>query len=220
MQPAPIRHRPCRSPAGFLPRRRRRRSGDGGCPYRRKSAPRCARHSVAKRAEPIGIVLEQSHHHADRLLVLDGDAANGIERIEEAGVLDQDQGAFIAIGQSGGDADAFILLANTNEPQVCISRDRRQQPGTCGDIGHRQDVFDRACLDRGDDAAAVQQPTRLGSSTMAPSSAPKICPSVDRRSSAKSRHERPAFLSSDLRALFVVPRRLRRRAVRPGSEAT
>ena len=79
------------------------------------------------RAARVRIVLQQSDHHADRLLVLDRDAADGIDRIEKAGVLDQDQRALVGIGQAGGDADAFVLLADADEAQVLVVRDRRQQ---------------------------------------------------------------------------------------------
>ena len=57
-------------------------------------------HAIAVRftRRQIRIVLQQPNHHADRLLVFDGDAADGVDRVEKAGVLDQDQGALVAIG--------------------------------------------------------------------------------------------------------------------------
>ena len=71
---------------------------------------RCARREVR-------IVLQQADHHADRLLVFDGDAANGIDGIEKAGVLDQNQGALIGIRESGSDADALVFFADANQPE-------------------------------------------------------------------------------------------------------
>src|SRR6185437_11324495 len=52
-------------------------------------------HAVAWRGagREIRLVAEQADHHADRLLVLDRNAADGIDRIEKARVLDQDQRA-------------------------------------------------------------------------------------------------------------------------------
>ena len=102
-------------------------------------------HAVARQflRRLFGIVLQQPDHHADRLLVLHRDAADGVDRVEEAGVLDQDQRALVAIGEPGGDADALVFLADADEAQVLVLGDRRQQPGAGDDVGHRKDIFDR-----------------------------------------------------------------------------
>ena len=75
---------------------------------------------------------------------------------EKAGVLDEDQRALVAIAEPGGDADAFVLLADADETQIAIARDRPQQAGAGHDIGHREDEFDAAVLDRREDVRPVQ----------------------------------------------------------------
>src|SRR5262245_18558251 len=97
---------------------------------------------------------KQPDHHADRLAVLDRDAADGVDGVEKARVLDQHERALVAVGKTGGDADAFILLADADELECGITRYGPQQSAARDDIGHREDELDAARLDRGDDARA------------------------------------------------------------------
>ena len=99
--------------------------------------------------QPFRLVTEQADHHDDRLLVLDRDRADGVERVEKARVLDQDQGALVAVGEARGDADALVLLADAHEPQILVGRDREQKTLAGHDIGHSEHELDAALLDRG-----------------------------------------------------------------------
>ncbi len=115
-------------------------------------------HPVARRIARRGarVMLQQADHHADRLRIFDRDAADGVYRIEKAGVLDQGQRALVAIGEPGRDADAFVLLAHADELECGVARDRPQQAAAGDDVGHRQHVFDAARLERGDDRRAFE----------------------------------------------------------------
>src|SRR6185312_13778760 len=115
-------------------------------------------HAIARRSARrlVGVVAEQADHHADRLLVLDADAADGVERVEEAGVLDQDQRALVGVGQARRDADALVLLADADQAKILVAGDRRQQARRGDDIGQRQHVLDAARLECGDDAVAMK----------------------------------------------------------------
>src|SRR5262249_57315455 len=103
-----------------------------------------------------GSVLQEPGHHAERLAKLDADAADGVDGIEKAGVLDQRQRALIAIGEATRNADAFVLLADADELEGRIARNGPQQSAAGDDVGHREDEFDPARLERGDDARAVK----------------------------------------------------------------
>ena len=115
-------------------------------------------HAVARRIARgrCRIVLQEPDHHADRLAKLDPDAADGVDGIEKAGVLDEGQRALVAIGEARRDADAFVLLADADELEGRIARNRPQQPAARDDVGHREDELDRARLERGNDARASQ----------------------------------------------------------------
>ena len=116
-------------------------------------------HSVAlrlPRRNP-GFLLEQADHHADRQPIFDRDAADRIDGVEEAGLLDQQQRAPPAIGKAGADADALVLLAHADEARLGYLRELAQQAFAGGDVGHRNDEFDAARLDLADDAGAVEE---------------------------------------------------------------
>ena len=89
--------------------------------------------------------------------VLDGDAADRVDRIEQAGLLDQEQRAAIAVGEPGADRDALVLLADAHEARVAHLRERAQQALTRRDVGHRDDELDPARLDLADDARAAKE---------------------------------------------------------------
>ena len=89
-------------------------------------------------------------------------AADRVERVEEAGVLDQDQRALVAIGEPGGDADAFVFLAHAHELELLVRRDREQQPLAGDDVGNGEDELDAALLDGRDDFRAGQRDLRVG----------------------------------------------------------
>src|SRR5215467_9426820 len=115
-------------------------------------------HAVARRIarRGRGIVPEQSDHHADRLAILDRDAADGVDGVEKARVLDERQRALVGIREAGGDADAFVLLAHPDELECRIARNGPQQAAAGHDIGHRKDKLDAALFDRGDDRRAFE----------------------------------------------------------------
>src|SRR5258708_31412685 len=104
----------------------------------------------------------QPDHHADRLLVFDGDGAHGIERIHEAGVLDEEERAAVAEGKARADRDAFIFLANSDQPQFGIVRNRAQEALAGDDVRDGDDEFDAARLERGDDPGAAHARTAAG----------------------------------------------------------
>jgi hypothetical protein len=105
-------------------------------------------------------LLQQAHHHADRQRIFDRDAADRVDGVEQAGLLDQEQRAPPAIGQSGADADALVFLADPDEARLGCLRQRPQQALAGGDVRHRDDELDPARLDFPDDAGAVERTLR------------------------------------------------------------
>ena len=74
--------------------------------------------------------------------------------VEQAGLLDEQQRALVAVGEAGADADAFVLLADADETRARAGlRERPQQAFAGGDVGNRDDELDAARLDLRDDAA-------------------------------------------------------------------
>ena len=110
----------------------------------------------------VWIMLQQSDHHADRLLVFDCDAADRIDGIEKASVLDQHQRALVAVEQAGSDAHAFVLLADADQSEGRILCDRRKQSRAGSNVRHREDVFDAARLESGDDGAPAESAFAIG----------------------------------------------------------
>src|SRR5262249_51875678 len=115
-------------------------------------------HAIARRIARSGrgIVPEQPDHHANGLAILDRDATDGVDGVEKARVLDECQGALVAIREAGRDADAFVLLADADELKCRITRNGPQQAAAGYNIGHRKDELDAACFDRGDDGRALE----------------------------------------------------------------
>ena len=116
-------------------------------------------HGVALRLarQDARLLLEEAHHHADRQRILDGDAADRVDRVEHAGLLDEEQRAAIAVGEPGADRDAFVLLADAHESRIAHLCERAQQTFARRDVGHRDDELDPARLDLADDARAAKE---------------------------------------------------------------
>ena len=76
---------------------------------------------------------------------------------EQPGLLDEEQRTPVAVGKSGADCDALVLLADTDEPRVAPLRQRTQQAFARRDVGHRDDELDPARLDLADDARATKE---------------------------------------------------------------
>ena len=89
-------------------------------------------------------------------LIFDRVAANGVDGVEQAGLLDQQQPALAGERQAGADADALVLLADADEPRIGQLGERPQQALAGGDVGNRDDELDAARLDFADDAFAGQ----------------------------------------------------------------
>src|SRR5205814_1382140 len=107
-----------------------------------------------------GFFLQETDHHADRQIVFDRVAANGVDGIEQSRLLDQKEPALAGERQAGADADAFVLLTNADEPGIGQLSKRPEQAFAGGDIGHRYDELNPARPDFPDDALAGQ--TRHG----------------------------------------------------------
>ena len=67
------------------------------------------------------LLFQQADHHADRQIVFDRVAADGVDGVEQAGLLDQQQPALAGEGQTGADRDALVLLADADQPRVASS---------------------------------------------------------------------------------------------------
>ena len=72
--------------------------------------------------------------NADRLAVFDGDRPDRVDRVEKTGLLHQENGALVAEGQTGADRDAFVFLAQPDQGEVLVFRQRPEQSGACGDV--------------------------------------------------------------------------------------
>src|SRR6202521_2522106 len=70
---------------------------------------------------------QQADHHADRQRVFDRHAADRIDGVEHAGLLDQEQRPPPAMSEAGADADALVLLADADEAQRRVLGERAQQ---------------------------------------------------------------------------------------------
>src|SRR5207247_525332 len=70
--------------------------------------------------------------------------ADGVDRVEHAGLLDEKERALAGVGEAGADADALVLLADADEPRVRRRRQRPQQAFARGDVGNRDDELDPA----------------------------------------------------------------------------
>jgi hypothetical protein len=103
-----------------------------------------------------GLLLEQADHHADRQGILHRDAADGIDGVEEAGLLDQQQSALAGLGEPGADRDAFVFLANADQARMASRGQRPKQALAGGDIGYGSDELDAARFDFPDEAVAGQ----------------------------------------------------------------
>ena len=104
--------------------------------------------SLGAKHHPLGGVRSWCPHRTDR------DAADGVDGVEQARLLDQQQPALAGVGQAGADRDALVLLADADEPRVGLFGERPQQAFAGGDVGHRDDELDPARLDFADDAFA------------------------------------------------------------------
>src|SRR5205823_2923881 len=103
------------------------------------------------------LLLQQPDHEADRHAVFDGDRAQRVYGIEEAGVLDQQHRALTAGVKARADADGLVLLADADEPQFGIAGDRVQQALAADDIGYRHDEADAGRFDRSDNGRAGER---------------------------------------------------------------
>src|SRR5689334_25304456 len=99
---------------------------------------------------------EKPNHHTDRLLVLDRHGPNSVERIEESRGLDERQRAPVRVMKAGRGADALVFLANTDQPELRIVGDWKQQTLAGVDVRHRKHELDPTVLDGGKDGRAVQ----------------------------------------------------------------
>src|SRR5262245_3821755 len=102
------------------------------------------------------LLVEQPGHHADRQGVLDAYRADRVDRIEQSRVLHEQERALVAIGQAGADADAFVFLANADQPQARLVRERAQEALAGMDVGKTRNELDAARLDLIDDPATMQ----------------------------------------------------------------
>ena len=81
------------------------------------------------RRRDVRFLFQQADHHDDRQPVFDGDPAQRVDRIEQPGVLHQQQRALVARGQPGADRDAFVLLADAHQTRVgVLACERRSSP--------------------------------------------------------------------------------------------
>src|SRR5262249_38288160 len=101
-----------------------------------------------------GLLLQEADHHAYGKRILDRDTADRVDRVEHAGLLNQEQRALARIGEAGADADAFVLLADADEARRLHLRERPPQAPAGGDVGDRDDELDAARHDLANDIGA------------------------------------------------------------------
>ena len=112
---------------------------------------------VGLRRFAIGLHALQADHHAQPELVLDGDRANRVDRVEQAGMLHQQQRSCPGKREPGADRHALVLLAYADQAQRRVARDRPQQAVAGDDVRQRDDRRDAAALDCRDDVRAADR---------------------------------------------------------------
>ena len=112
--------------------------------------------AVAGAAWPeVRLLALEADHHADRQSVVERDGADGIQRIHQARLLHEKEGADPAIGHRGADRDALVFLADPDQAEVRIPRDRPEQAVARHEIGNRDHEADLRGLEGGQDSGAV-----------------------------------------------------------------